>query len=124
MDIGVSVFVLESGQRVGPEHQQGAGEGASDGLDQRAGIGFATAERRDIGESDVAVRGEVEVLAETDTGLDFFGIGDQVGVGRGDDLEFGDFGDGRVERADACLGFIPSFPVAIRECAREKTGSS
>lgn len=72
MNVGVSILFLESCQRISPEDEQSAGESASDSFDNRAGVGFATTKRCDIGKCNVAARGEEEILAEAGASLLLF----------------------------------------------------
>ena len=76
MNVGVGILFLESRQRVGPEDEEPAGEGAGDSFNKRAGVRFAATEGCHVSKRDVAVRSEVEILAEANASLFFFRPGD------------------------------------------------
>lgn len=113
VDIGVSVLFLEGRQGVGPEDEETASKRASDGFDGSAGIRFATAKGRNVGECDVAVCGEPEILAEADAGLFVLGPRGKVGVGRGNDGKLGDSRDGRIKGTDTSFGLVPGFTATF-----------
>lgn len=62
MDISVGITIAVSRERASPEDEELAGKGAGDGLDHGAGVGFAATERGDVGEDDVALRGQEDVF--------------------------------------------------------------